>query len=254
MILAIDVGNTNTVLGVFAEQELIVDWRLTTERQKMADEYGMLFFDLFNYNELQVEDIDRVIISCVVPPVVNALEEMAVKYFGVEPMIVGPGLKTGINIEMDNPKEVGADRIVNAVAAHKLYGGPLIIVDFGTATTFCLVSAQGDYLGGIIAPGINISLEALSTYAAKLPKVEMSKPQSIVGKNTVDSLQSGVIYGAIGQVDGIVSRIKEELAQEAQVVATGGLAELISYDSEEIDIVNPLLTLEGLEMIAELNS
>ncbi|SKA07473.1 type III pantothenate kinase [Selenihalanaerobacter shriftii] len=254
MILAIDVGNTNTVLGVFDDDELIVDWRVATERDKTADEYGMLFFDLFNYNDIDADKIDKIIISCVVPPVVNALEEVAIKYFGLKPLIIGPGVKTGINIEMDNPKEVGADRIVNAIAAYKLYGGPVIVVDFGTATTFCLISKDGDYLGGVIAPGINISMEALFNYADKLPKVELNKSRNIIGKNTIDSLKSGIIYGAIGQVDGVVRRIKGEVGQETEVIATGGLAELVSADSEEIDRINPLLTLHGLRMVVDLNS
>ncbi|SDC84724.1 MULTISPECIES: type III pantothenate kinase [unclassified Candidatus Frackibacter] len=254
MILAIDVGNTNTVLGVFDEEELVVDWRIATEREKTADEYGMLFFDLFNYNNIEADSISRIIISCVVPPVVNALEEVAIKYFGVKPLIVGPGIKTGIDIKMDNPKEVGADRIVNAIAAYRLYGGPAIVVDFGTATTFCLISKNGDYLGGAIAPGINISMDALFNYADKLPKVELNKPASVIGKNTIDSLKSGIIHGAIGQVDGVIRMIKEEINQSAEVIATGGLAELVSEESKEIDHIDSLLTLEGLRMIAEFNS
>lgn len=254
MILTIDVGNTNTVLGVFREEELVVHWRIATEREKTVDEYGMLLFDLFNYNSIQISNIERIIISCVVPPVVSALEEVAIKYFGIKPLIVGPGVKTGMNIKMDNPKEVGADRIVNAVAAHNLYGGPMIVVDFGTATTFCLISKEGDYLGGVIAPGINISMEALFNFADKLPKVELNKPPNTIGKNTIDSLKSGIIYGAIGQVDGVIKKIKAEIDKEPQVIATGGLAELISADSEEIDQINMLLTLQGLRMVAELNS
>ncbi|MGM0471476.1 MAG: type III pantothenate kinase [Bacillota bacterium] len=253
MILAIDVGNTNTVLGVFENKDLIVDWRVATEKDKTADEYGMLLFDLFNYNQLEVNEVERIIISCVVPAVVTALEEVAVKYFGVDPLIVGPGIKTGVNVQMENPKEVGADRIVNGVAAYNLYGGPAIVVDFGTATTVELISKSGDYLGGAIAPGIDISMEALFDYADKLPKIELEKPESVVGKNTVDSLKSGIIYGAIGQIDGIVRSIKEEISEEPIVIATGGLAELISNQSEEIDRIDPLLTLQGLSLIAELN-
>lgn len=254
MILTIDVGNTHTVLGVFEKEELVVHWRVATKREKTADEHGMLLFDLFNYNDIEANNIERIIISCVVPPVVNALEEVAIKYFGIKPLIVGPGVKTGMDIKMDNPKEVGADRIVNAIAAYDLYGGPIIVVDFGTATTFCLISETGDYLGGVIAPGINISMDALFNFADKLPKVELNKPQKIIGKNTVDSLKSGIIYGAIGQVDGVIKEIKAEIEQETEVIATGGLAELISPESEEIDQINPLLTLEGLRMVAKLNS
>jgi type III pantothenate kinase len=253
MLLTIDVGNTNTVLGVFDGDDLIVDWRISTERDKTVDEYGMLFFDLFNYNNIESDNIERMIISCVVPPVVNALEEVAIKYFGVKPLIIGPGVKTGISINMENPREVGADRIVNAIAAYNLHGGPAIVVDFGTATTFCLISENGDYEGGVIAPGINVSMDALFNYADKLPKVELNKPQSIVGKNTVDSIKSGIIYGAIGQVDGIIRRIKAEVDQGVEVIATGGLAELVSSDSEEIDRIDLLLTLQGLKIVAELN-
>ncbi|MCK8827493.1 type III pantothenate kinase [Natroniella acetigena] len=253
MILAIDVGNTHTVLGLYQEDELLVDWRIATDRGKTVDEYGILLINLFEKNDFSLTEVKEIIISSVVPPVINCLEEVAVKYFGVEALIVGPGVKTGINIKIENPKEVGADRVVNAVAAYRLYDGPTIIVDFGTATTFCAVSAVGEYLGGAIAPGIGISTEALFDYAAKLPRVELDLPPQVIGKNTHDSLQSGILYGVVGQVDGIVRRMKEEFAVEPTVIATGGFAELISPRSQEIDISNPFLTLEGLKLIVEMN-
>ncbi|WP_027339579.1 type III pantothenate kinase [Halonatronum saccharophilum] len=253
MILAIDVGNTNTVLGLYQRDNLVVDWRISTDRGKTVDEYGILFINLFESNGYSLKDVEKIIISSVVPPVINILDELAVKYFGLEAIVVGPGVKTGIDIKMDNPKEVGADRIVNAVAAHKLYDGPTIIVDFGTATTLCVVSAEGEYLGGAIAPGIGISTEALFDRAAKLPKIELDFPAKVTGKNTKDGLQAGILYGFVGQVDGLVKRMKKEISSEAKVIATGGLAETISPESEEIDEVNEFLTLEGLRIIEEIN-
>ncbi|WP_018249536.1 type III pantothenate kinase [Orenia marismortui] len=253
MILAIDVGNTNTVLGLYEQDELLIDWRVSTDRGKTIDEYGILFRNLFESNSFKLEEIDRIIISSVVPPVINTLDEVAIKYFGVEALIIGPGVKTGINIKMDNPKEVGADRIVNTVAANNLYGGPAIIIDFGTATTFDVLSKQGEYVGGVIAPGIGISTEALFNQAAKLPKIELNFPPKVIAKNTHNALQSGILYGFVSQVDGIVKRMKEEISEEIKVIATGGLAELISPYSEEIDIHNEFLTLEGLRFIEKMN-
>ncbi|PRX31685.1 type III pantothenate kinase [Orenia metallireducens] len=253
MILAIDVGNTNIVLGLYQDDELLIDWRISTDRSKTVDEYGILLINLFESNGFKLEDVDKMMISSVVPPIINTLDEVAIKYFGVEALVIGPGVKTGINIKMDNPREVGADRIVNAVAVDELYGGPAIIVDFGTATTFDALSTNGEYLGGVIAPGIGISTEALFDRAAKLPRIELNFPQNVIGKNTHDALQSGILYGFVGQVDGIVRRMKEEFAKDAKVISTGGLAELISPRSEEIDIVNEFLTLEGLRIIEKMN-
>ncbi|OCL28567.1 pantothenate kinase [Orenia metallireducens] len=253
MILAIDVGNTNIVLGLYQNDELLIDWRISTDKGKTVDEYGILLINLFESNGFKLEDIKKIIISSVVPPIINTLDEVAMKYFGVEALVIGPGVKTGINIKMDNPREVGADRIVNAVAASELYSGPAIIVDFGTATTFDALSAKGEYLGGVIAPGIGISTEALFDRAAKLPKIELKFPKNVIGKNTHDALQSGILYGFVGQVDGIVRRMKEEFAKDAKVISTGGLAELISPRSEEVNIVNEFLTLEGLRIIEKMN-
>ncbi len=249
MILVFDVGNTNIVLGVYAGDELIRHWRISTDKNKTSDEYGMLISNLFEHGKIDKESVQAVVISSVVPPLMPTLEHMSIRYFGIYPLIVGPGVKTGMAIKYDNPKEVGADRIVNAIAGYELYGGPLIIVDFGTATTFCAVSRQGEYLGGAIAPGIGISSEALVTRAAKLPRIELVKTKSVICKNTVSSMQAGIIYGFIGQVDEIVSRMKQELGTEAFVVATGGLARLMSEESRTIDKVDPFLTLEGLRFI-----
>lgn len=257
MILVIDVGNTNIVLGVYKDKELIVDWRLSTDSKRTADEYGIQVTDLFLHNKLDLSDVEGVIISSVVPNIMYSLEHMILKYFEVIPIVVGPGVKTGINIKYDNPKEVGADRIVNAVAAREIYKKPVIIIDFGTATTFCAVTIKGDYLGGTICPGIKISSEALFERAAKLPRIELVKPAGVICKNTVASMQAGIIYGYIGQVDYIVSKMKKEMIdlgeKEPFVVATGGLAKLISEESKFMDLIDPILTLKGLRIIYEKN-
>lgn len=253
MIFVLDVGNTNTVLGVYQGDDLKYHWRVETSRNKTEDEYGMVIKSLLQHEGLSFDQFDGIIISSVVPPIMFALERMCKKYFGVKPLIVGPGIKTGLDIKYENPREVGADRIVNAVAGIHEFGSPLIIVDFGTATTYCYINEEKQYMGGAIAPGINISTEALYSRAAKLPRIEITRPESIIGKNTVSSMQAGILYGYVGQVEGIVSRIKEQSKVEPLVIATGGLATLIANESTAIDIVDPFLTLKGLQLIYKRN-
>lgn len=254
MILVVDVGNTHIVLGVYEKTDLLASWRLNTDKERTADELGMFMLNLFDHAGLKADKVEAVIIASVVPPIMYTLEHSIKKYFKLEPMIIGPGTKTGINIRYQNPKEVGTDRIVNAVAGYELYGGPLIIVDMGTATTFCAVSEKGEYLGGVICPGVKISLEALFQKAAKLPRIDLIKPEGVIGKNTVSSMQSGIFYGYIGQVDYIVKRMKQEMQEDnVKVIATGGLARFISEESITIDHINSTLTLEGLRIVYERN-
>lgn len=253
MIFVLDVGNTNTVLGVYDEDILKYHWRIETNRHKTEDEYGMIIKSLLQHESLTFDQFDGIIISSVVPPIMFALERMCKKYFGIKPLIVGPGIKTGLNIKYENPREVGADRIVNAVAGIQEFGSPLIIVDFGTATTYCYINEDKQYMGGAIAPGINISTEALYSKAAKLPRIEISRPEGIIGKNTVSAMQAGILYGYVGQVEGIVNRIKAQSNLEPTVIATGGLATLIANESTVIDVVEPFLTLKGLQLIYKRN-
>jgi len=254
MILVVDVGNTHIVFGVFKGKDLLASWRLSTNKERTADELGMLLLSSLAYEELSAKKVEAVVIASVVPSIMYTLEHSINKYFKIEPMVIGPGTKTGINIRCQNPKEVGADRIVNAVAGFEMYGGPLIIVDMGTATTFCAISAKGEYLGGAICPGIKISAEALYQNTAKLPRIELIKPESVIGKNTVSSMQSGIFYGYVGQIDYLVRRIKHEMQEEtAKVIATGGLARLISEECKSINEVNSTLTLEGLRIVYERN-
>ena len=255
MLLAFDVGNTNIVLGVFKDGALIQNWRLETDNNKSADEYGMVVNQLFQYVGLKMEDVEDIIISTVL----LSLQHLSMKYFNKRAIVIGPGIKTGLIVKYDNPKQVGADRIVNAVAAHAKYGGPLIIIDFGTATTFCAVSEKAEYLGGTIGPGLKISSEALFEKTAKLPKVELEEPGSVICRNTIQSMQSGLVYGHMGMVDYIVRKIKKDLQEYSEtdepvkVIATGGLATLIDNGVDCIDHVDKMLTLEGLEMIYRKN-
>jgi len=254
MLLAIDIGNTNIVLGVFAEESLLIHWRIVTEANRTEDEYGIVFYNLYQAANLNLAETDGVIISCVVPPMINTMMRLCSRYFHLTPLIVGPGLKTGMPIRYDNPHEVGADRIVNAVAAFEKHKRSLIVVDFGTATTFDYISPKGEYMGGAIAPGIGVSSEALFKAASKLPRIELVKPESIVGKTTVTSIQAGTVYGYISLVDGIVEKIKKEVKTDPYVIATGGLAEFIAEESHSINQVDNLLTLTGLRIIYEKNT
>ncbi len=254
MLIVIDVGNTNIVTGVFEGSELLKSWRLSTDYSRSADETGMFLVQLLSYNGLAVDSISDVIISSVVPQVMFSLERAVRRYLKIKPVIVGPGIKTGINIKYDNPKEVGADRIVNAVAADALYGGPAIIIDFGTATTFCAITKAADYLGGVICPGIKISLEALIERTAKLPKIELERPERVIGKNTVSSMQSGMIYGYAGMIENIVRLMKAEMGGgDIKVIATGGTASMISEATNAIDILDSHLTLKGLQILYDKN-
>jgi type III pantothenate kinase len=259
MLLTLDVGNTNTVLGLYrlASDELVTHWRISTLRTQTADEYGVLFLNLFAMRKVEATEVSSIIISSVVPPLESTLRLVCERYFSIKPMFVEPGIKTGMPILVDNPAELGADRLVNGVAAFARYGGPCIVVDFGTATTFDVISAKGEYLGGVIAPGLAISAEALFARAAKLSRVDVKKPAKVVGTNTVAHIQSGLYYGYIGLVDGILERMLNETrgpdSPMPKIIATGGLARLIVDDSRFIDTIDDMLTLDGLRLIYERN-
>jgi type III pantothenate kinase len=253
MLLVMDVGNTNTTLGVFEGQALRAQWRLTTNRKQTADEYGILTRNLFMLDGIQSAEIAGVMIASVVPPLNSVLEEMSRKYFHLKPLFLEPGTKTGMAIHYDNPLEVGADRIADSVAAYEKYGGPCIIVDFGTAITFDVVSEKGDYIGGVIAPGLGIAAEALFQQTARLPRVEIREPQKVIGSNTVASIQSGLFYGSVAMMDGILDRLQSVLGKSAKVVATGGQAGLVAGSSKYDPPVDSALTLEGLRIIFERN-
>jgi type III pantothenate kinase len=259
MLLTLDVGNTNTVLGLYrlASDELVTHWRISTLRTQTADEYGVLFLNLFAMRKIEATEVSAIIISSVVPPLESTLRLMCERYFNLKPLFVEPGIKTGMPILVDNPAEVGADRLANCVAAFSRYGGPCIVVDFGTATTFDVISPKGEYLGGVIAPGLAISAEALFSRAARLSRVDVKKPAKVVGTNTVAHMQSGLYYGYIGLVDGILERIFNETrhadSPAPKIIATGGLARLVADDSRFIKTIDEMLTLDGLRLIYERN-
>jgi type III pantothenate kinase len=253
MLLAIDVGNTNVTVGLFRDEELLATWRIATEIDRMSDEYAVILLSLLRQQGLDASDVTKVAMCSVVPPLTATFEELCQHYFNIKPLVIRPGVKTGVRIRMDNPSEVGADRIADAAAAHHLYGGPVIIVDLGTGTTFGTVSKEGDYLGGAIAPGLRMAAEALYTHTAMLPRVELTRPERAIGTNTITAMQSGLIFGNVGLIEGIIARIQKELKTKAKVVATGGYAHLIAKETSVIDVVNPDLTLIGLRLIYLMN-
>jgi len=253
MLLCIDVGNTNIVFGLYDGSQLVGHWRVSTDHQKMPDEYAVLATSLMASGGFASAEIEDAVISSVVPPVTDRLCEMLHDHYGLDALVVGAGCKTGVAIRVDNPREVGADRIVNVAAAYPVYGGPACIIDFGTATTFDAVSTKGEYLGGAIAPGIRIAAEALFQRTAKLPRIDLQRPPKAVGTNTVDSMRSGILYGYVSLVEGMVARFRSELGLTMQVVATGGLAQTISRETHTIEHVDPWLTLKGLRVIYDLN-
>ena len=253
MLLAVDIGNTNIALGVFEGEQLRATWRMATGVNQMADEYAALLLNLLHHRDIDISDIKEVALCSVVPPLTTTFVDLSQRYFHTTPLVVGAGVKTGVRIRMDNPREVGADRIADAAAAHHLYGGPVIIIDLGTATTFGIVSKEGDYIGGIIATGIATAAEALFTRTAQLPRVELTHPNRVIGTNTVTAMQSGIIYGYASLVEGMLARIEKELGEKATVVATGGYAELIAKETAVIDKVNLDLTMIGLRLIYLMN-
>jgi type III pantothenate kinase len=252
-LFCVDIGNTNVVMGLYEGEELVTHWRVATAHQKMADEYGVLILDLFERADRDPADLDGVIVASVVPPLTTIFQKLSQRYLRHTPLVVDVETHTRVRILLDNPQEVGADRVVNAVAAYHRYGGPICVVDFGTATTFDAVSADGDYLGGAIAPGIGIAAEALFQRTSKLPRTDLIRPPAAIGRNTIHAMQSGLIFGYVGLVEGLVARFRAELGSEMGVVATGGLSSLIAAETTAIGVVDPWLTLEGLRLIWEMN-
>jgi len=253
MLLAIDIGNTTIDIGIFKGKILVEHWKIRTEREKTSDEYGITLLNLFSFSKLEVKKVKSVLVSSVVPPLTPVFEDLSLNLFQIKPLVVGPGLKTGMAILYETPLEVGADRVVAAIAAYEKHGGPCIVVDFGTATTFDAISSKGEYLGGAIAPGIQISAEALYLKTAKLPRVEIRKPKKAIGRTTVSSMQSGLYFGYIGLVSNIIEEIKRELKAKTTVVSTGGFAAQVSHEIKSIDFFEPHLILEGLRILHERN-
>ena len=253
MLLCVDIGNTNIAFGVYHGDELLSHWRIATQHEKMPDEYAMLMLDLFRHAGHSAEDIEAIALASVVPTLTGIFEEVCRRYFEQEPLVVAAGIRTGVRIHYDSPRDVGADRVVNAAATHRLYGGPACVVDFGTGTTFDAISAEGDYLGGAIAPGIMVATEALFQRTAKLPRIDLVRPPQAIGANTVQAMQSGILFGYVGLVEGMIARFREELGDGMRVVGTGGLAPLIAKETPSIEVVDPWLTLKGLRIIWELN-
>jgi type III pantothenate kinase len=253
MLLCIDIGNTNIVLGLYRGDELAAHWRIATDHQRLADEYAVLLIQLFSHRGLAIGDVDGIAIASVVPPLTGTFVSLSENYFGYNPLVLDAGVHTGVRVRYDSPRDVGADRVANAVAAHRLYGGPVCVVDFGTATTFDAVSAEGDYLGGAIAPGIVIAMEALFARTAKLPRIDLTRPPKAIGSNTVQAIQSGVLFGYVGLVEGMVARFRQELGPDMKVVATGSLADIIAQETDVIQFVDPWITLKGLRLIYEMN-
>jgi type III pantothenate kinase len=254
VLLAIDVGNTNIAIGAFDGEDLVDQWRLATRQDATADELGAILRGLFDASPVAIGDIKQVAVASVVPQLDAAIKEMITRYVGVDPVMIGPGTRTGVQLRVDNPREVGADRVANGLAAFRKYGGPAIVIDFGTTINFDVVGANGDYVGGAIAPGIRISMDALFARAAKLTRVDLVPPRSVIGKNTVEHIQSGFLYGFVGLIEGLVERMRAELGGECKIIATGGQASLISQHTSVIDIVDDRLTLDGLRFIQELNA
>lgn len=255
MILTLDIGNTNIKTALFEGMEMRQYWRISTDRQRSSDELGLLLMNLLQYNRIDRGQIDGIMMSSVVPQINFTVEHMCRNYFGIEPMKIEPGVRTGINIKYENPRELGSDRIANAVAAYELYGGPCITIDFGTATSFGVISERGEFLGGAICPGLKLAADALTERAAKLPRFELTKPESVIGRSTVTNMQAGIVYGYIGQVNYLIERMKKELnAPHARVIATGGLAVLVAEESNVIDVMDGLLTLKGLCLIHAKNA
>ena len=255
MILTLDIGNTNIKTALFEGMEMRQYWRISTDRQRSSDELGLLLMNLLQYNRIDRGQIDGIMMSSVVPQINFTVEHMCRNYFGIEPMKIEPGVRTGINIKYENPRELGSDRIANAVAAYELYGGPCITIDFGTATSFGVISERGEFLGGAICPGLKLAADALTERAAKLPRFELTKPESVIGRSTVTNMQAGIVYGYIGQVNYLIERMKKELnAPHAKVIGTGGLAVLVAEESNVIDVMDGLLTLKGLCLIHAKNT